>query len=132
MHNTPVPLWFSTLIREGLASLHCLNLEGYPAVDVVAITTNFWVNDLWSSSKREWHMEADEPCIRIAFKRLRNECHRWPAPAKFWEVLPQRAPPKDTLIPAKVFTLEERRENLRRLKEMGEELLGLKSEDKAS
>lgn len=120
------------MIREGLASLHCLNLEGYPAVDVVAVTTSFWINDLWNSPRREWHMEADEPCIRKAFAAMRQTCHRWPAPAKFWEVLPARSTGNLTAIPGRVFTLDERRENIRRLKEMGEELLGLRSEDKAS
>lgn len=86
--------------------------------------TEVWLRDLWASPRREWHAEADTPCIRKAFATLRATCHRWPAPAKFWEAMPARAPTTDRALPAKVFTLEERRQNLKRLADMGKELFG--------
>lgn len=92
-----------------------------------------WAQVLWNSPRREWHMEADAPCIRGAFAQLAGTCTRWPAPAKFWEVLPSRATYEGPALPAKVFTLEERRANLDRLRRMGQELLGIEpNEGKAS
>jgi hypothetical protein len=121
------------LIGEGLASLYLLSLDGCPAADATPAVGRLWTADLWNSQRRDWHMEADGPCIRSAFETLRQTCHRWPSPAKFWEVLPSRKPPEDTLLPARVFTLEERRENLKRLAKISEQLLGgAKHEDAAS
>lgn len=129
---TTIPAWFSTLIGEGLASLYLLSLEGCPAADATPAVGRLWTSDLWHSKRRAWHMEADEPCIRAAFTTLRQTCTRWPAPAKFWEVLPSRAAPTDAALPSRVFTLEERRENLRKLRQIGEQLLSGKAEDAAS
>lgn len=114
--------------------MYLLCLEGCPAADVTAAVGRLWTTDLWNSPRREWHMEADAPCIRAAFETMRQTCHRWPTPAKFWEVLPARRAPENTMLPARVFTLEERRENLRKLREIGEDLLGIKpkSEDGAA
>lgn len=126
MTNAPAPTWFSTLIREGLATLYTLSLDGYPAADIVGATTNVWIQSLWNSPRRGWHMEADTPCIRAAFASLVGTSHRWPTPARFWEVLPARAPSEQTALPARVFSLEERRANLRKLKEVGESLFGTK------
>lgn len=132
MTQTPVPTWFSTLIREGLATLYLLNLEGYPAADTAGSTADIWVEFLWKSRKREWHAEADTPCIRAAFAKLVGTCHRWPAPAKFWECLPERQPFEGRTLPGRVFSMEERRENMKKLAKMGEELLGIKAEDGAA
>lgn len=121
---TPIPTWFSTLIGEGLASLYLLSLEGCPAADATPAVGRLWTADLWNSPRRNWHMEADEPCIRKAFETMRQTCSRWPAPAKFWEVLPNRAPPKDAALPSRVFSLEERQRNLERLRETVDQLLG--------
>lgn len=103
------------MVREGLATLHVLNLEGYPASDVVGATANVWVSALWNTRKREWHKEADTPCIREAFRVLADTCNRWPSPAKFWEVLPERKPFEGQALPPRVFTEAERAENLKKL-----------------
>lgn len=127
------PTWFSQEIRTGLASLYVLCLDGSPAADVVGATTDLWIRVLWTSGRRQWHAEADGPCIRAAFAQLSSSCHRWPAPARFWEVLPQRAPPTDRALPAKVFTLDERRANLDRLRREGQKILGIEpSSERAS
>lgn len=108
-----------------------LCLDGTPAADIVGATTEQWARVLWNSPRRDWHAEADTPGIRAAFAQLAGTCLRWPAPAKFFEVLPSRAVQTGPQLPAKVFTLEERRENLRKLREIGEQLLGTgKSEPK--
>lgn len=130
--SSKAPAWFSTLIGEGLATLYLLNLEGCPAADSTSPMASIWVNTLWNTTRRDWHMEADTPCIRAAFATLAGTCHRWPAPAKFWEVLPSRASSEQTALPARIFSMEERRENIRKLREIGEKLLGGKAEDAAS
>lgn len=131
---SPTPQWFSTLIREGIASLYLLCLEGCPAADILSATGEFWIRDLWNSRRREWHLEADAPCIQAAFEKLRQTCHRWPAPARFWECLPERKPVEGHSLPGRVISMDERRENMKRLAKMGEELLGIpaKAEDGAA
>jgi hypothetical protein len=111
------------LIREGLATLYLLNLDGCPAADTVGKTASIWVEFLWRSRRREWHMEADTPCIHEAFSKLVATSHRWPAPARFWECLPERKHSEHHALPGRIFSLEERRENLRRLAEIGTTLL---------
>lgn len=101
-----------------------LCLDGTPAADIVGATSDLWARLLWSSPRCDWHMDADTARIRAAFAQLAGTCHRWPAPARFWEVLPARKAPTDRALPAKVFTLEERRANLARLAAAGKELLG--------
>lgn len=122
---TTPPDWFSTLIGQGLASLYLLCLDGCPAADATPAVGRLWASVLWNSPRCDWHMEADTARIRAAFAALCGTCHRWPAPAKFWEVLPARAAPTDLALPSRVFSMEERRANLRRLAEMGKELLGI-------
>jgi hypothetical protein len=102
-----------------------LCLEGTPAADIVGATSDFWTRVLWNDARREWHMDLDVPCIRDGFAKMANNCHRWPAPAKFWESLPDRKPLTDRALPAKVFTLDERRRNMDRLAAEGRALLGI-------
>lgn len=131
-HPSPIPQWFSTLIREGLASLYTLCLEGCPAADILTATAEFWSRDLWNSPRRGWHEEADTPCIRLAFERMRQSCHRWPAPARFWELLPDRVLSDARALPSRVVSIEDRQRNIARMREITERLLSDKAEDAAS
>lgn len=114
-----------TEIRQGLATLHALNLDFGPAGDVIQATANLWIGDLWASCKRDWH-ESDVGGIREAFRALRSTCRRWPQQADFWQVLPTRQISDATALPARLFTNEERAANIGKLAKIGQELLGIK------
>ena len=90
--------WFIAAIASGLQAMYAINPDGCPGADVFPATIQVWATDLWNDKRRFWHEGEDADCIRQAFANLRGHCLRWPTPAKFWEVLPNRAPPKDKLL----------------------------------
>lgn len=92
--KTEAPEWFAQLIGQCLASLYLLNLEGCPAADSVGKTGRLWARLLWDNPRVKWHMDADSDRIRKAFASMASNIRRWPAPAVFWEHLPDRPAPK--------------------------------------
>ena len=96
--ETQPPAWFTTTIGKGLAGLYLLNLDGCPAADATASLTGLWSRLVWDGAHRDWHEQADTPCIIRAFKQLATNCERWPAPKHLIAALPERDKPKATLI----------------------------------
>src|SRR5688572_6632337 len=96
--SSQVPAWFMTEIASGLQALYALSPEGCPGADVLQATVGVWARDLWTANRRAWHRDADTQCIRHAFADLRQNCHRWPTPAKFWIALPDRPPPPSNAL----------------------------------
>ncbi len=92
MTDSPSPLtppaWFLAEVTNGLQGLYALCPEGCPGADVFPATVTLWALDLWTSPRRRWHPDTDTWPLREAFATLRQTCHRWPTPAKFWECLP--------------------------------------------
>ena len=91
--SPPAP-WFEQLIRECLATLYLLNLDGCPAADQVGKTATLWVRLLWTKPRAGWHEEADSQRLRDGFKSIAETCKRFPSPAVFLEHLPKRQQPK--------------------------------------
>lgn len=120
-----VPAWFSAEIAAGLQAIYALSPEGCPGADVLPATIGVWARDLWASSRRGWHQQADTGCIRSAFSRLRSTCERWPTPAKFWPLLPNRPPAPANALADPNWGRENQDEVLRNMRrqfaEFGEE-----------
>ena len=114
------PEWFSRTIKTGLMTVYSLSPDGCPGADMFPITCQVWADDLWESARCDW-MPEDEERIGLAFKAIRANNRRWPQQADFWTHLPPRMAAGPAL-PSRVFTEEERAENIRRLAEIVKEL----------
>lgn len=91
-----------------------------------------WTYDIWNSHKRDWTQEVDTDCIRSAFSTLRNDATRWPPMAKFWIALPDRAEKRESALPEKIFTEEERMANIDRVYREAMEALGVPVKEKTA
>lgn len=98
--TSPAP-WFENLLRQCLATIVLLNLEGSPAADMIGKTAALWVRLLWDKPHGGWREDLDARRIRKAFEDIANTCRRFPSPEVFWSKLPPRpAPnPKTTIGP---------------------------------
>jgi hypothetical protein len=96
--SSPPPPWFTQLIGEGLASLYLLSLDGCPAADSTSAVTGLWSRLVWEGAHRDWHEQADTPCIRRAFKSIATHSDRWPTPSKLIGALPERDKPTGNLL----------------------------------
>lgn len=104
-----IPKWFSNTIADELARLYAINLEGCPAGDVFEHTVASWVDDLWAHLHREdINPHDDRPRLLEAFRRLRLNVKRWPAPRTFIEHLPSRREPRKPRRLTGPMTLKER------------------------
>lgn len=89
----PAP-WFTRLIGQCLATVYLLGLDGVPAGENTDKLAAVWVRVLWDKPLHGgWIEELDAPRIRAAFAKIAETSKRWPSPAHFWEVLPERARP---------------------------------------
>lgn len=85
------PEWLKQSIIEGLQGLMILRLRGTPAAETVTALANVWIAAI-TSRPILWDEQQDRPRIRAAFVELAATIDRWPAPAEFLAVLPQRRP----------------------------------------
>lgn len=82
--------WFERAISVELSRLAALQLPGTPPdAQTAAACRAVWVDALWGG--RMWR-EEDKERIEAAFAHLTRNVTRWPAPAHFLEVLPERKP----------------------------------------
>lgn len=112
--NPPAP-WFTRLIGQCLASLYLLGLDGVPAGENTEKLAALWVRLLWEKPIHGgWCEQIDAPRLRAAFAKIAETSKRWPAPATFWEVLPERArPPSNRTLANSDFGRERQAEALR-------------------
>lgn len=78
-HKT-VPPWFIRTICEGLKTLYIASLDGAPAADMIAVTTERWIDECWP--KREWQEHCRfRGAKRLAdtFSQMANTSNRWPS-----------------------------------------------------
>lgn len=96
--DTTPPPWFDRAIRDGVAQLYALSLDGMPAADTVGATVRIWIGDLWAA--RRW-VDSEAGLIAEAFRRLRCHAHRWPQMADFLEAFRASIPRSaDAPLPA--------------------------------
>ena len=125
MATPPIPGWFKTALREGLSTLYALNLEGCPAADVFEATARVWEQDLWAfMAPSDPKPDTDTPRIAAAFRSMRLELRRWPAPRVFRDHLRPRNVPRPPALPNPGLSAEEIQHRLVRNAQRRAALLG--------
>lgn len=80
------PDWLRSEVLDGLCKLVSLGLDRMPAIDIINITADTWVESL--SCCREWSEAEDRVRVRVAFATLAVTRTVWPCPRHFLEALP--------------------------------------------
>lgn len=80
--------WLDRVIREGLARLAALSLEGAPQAAVAQLAPQVWRDAL--TRNRTFDEGLDAWRIRTAFRALESTAKRWPSPAHLIEAMPPR------------------------------------------
>lgn len=115
--NTTPPAWFDRAIRQGIATLYALALDGVPAADTLSATVKLWVEDLWRRRCSVW-TEADLPRLQAAFRKLRTDRRRWPQMVDFLEAVPDPQPSTAPALPARALSDADCEANARRIDEI--------------
>lgn len=124
---TQIPDWFLTSIRDGIAGLFAMSLEGSPSGEMLPATAKVWASDLWSDPRLTWNREWDADRIPAAFQAIRRHARRWPAQADFWQHLPERKVADVPALPSSAITPEDRARNLAKLDAAMREFLRMSS-----
>ncbi|MDD3938026.1 hypothetical protein [Rhodoferax sp.] len=115
MPNKRPRAWFADAIGIGLKGLRAMRPEGHPGADEMEPCTIMWIEALWR--ERHWDAALDAPRIQTAFDRLAVGMLRWPMPAQFLRLLPDRAQPlalpETTISPEKRAQVRARLADLR-------------------
>jgi hypothetical protein len=118
--NSP-PAWFDREIRQGIATMYALGLEGVPAADTLTATAKLWVGDLWSLRGSVW-TERDASRIEAGFRLLRTRSRRWPQMADLLGAIPDPEPV--TALPRRLLSPEEAARSIARIEEICAALAG--------
>jgi len=82
------PQWLRNEVLDGLCKLVSLGLTRTPALDIINITAETWVESL--SCCREWSEAEDRMRVHVAFATLAVTRTAWPCPRHFLESLPDQ------------------------------------------
>lgn len=78
--------WLRSEVLDGLCKLVSLSFDRMPALDIINITAETWIESL--SCCREWVEAEDRVRVRKAFATLATTFTVWPCPRHFLEALP--------------------------------------------
>lgn len=84
-----VPIWLARAVLDGLSLLWTSSLDGTPALDLVEITAQRWIE--YFAPKREWNRHSrytGEARVLSAFSDMAQR-GRWPQPADVLGMIPR-------------------------------------------